>query len=437
MTSWSRSADGAEEPGPGSPGEARGAGLRESVTGGGGVGNTGAVSDSVAVRRGRVARVAPIVGRAFVGYCVLGLALYRALNSYLTEVSRGGYTYRTSEWLISYAGGFVRRGLFGDLLFGLAPAGAPTIWALAAVQFCCYAVVLAYLLSYLQRARYSWSALTLALGPAALPFIGWDVGGGFRKEILVFVAVILLAWARAAARQAVRVGLQALAVVVFGIAMFSWEASVVGVPIMLYLLRDDAGRPTLRLPRGWPSLAIVSLAAVGGTASVLSRGTPEISGAICNQVIQHGLTPELCHQAIEALSWSTDYVLQEQAARFPLYWGYLILLPLALLPIAVSPWLRRHWPWFVATVIAVAPLYVIGQDYGRWAHLLVMLPALAIMAEPPAAAEWPRWRGGWAFAYLTLWALPHWLRADDAWPWLGFFVGILNLLGFQTGGSYY
>ncbi len=437
MTSWSRSADGAEGPAPEDSGEAHGAAVSESAAGAGAVRHTGAVSGSVAVMRDRAARVIPVMGRAFVGYCVLGLALYQALNSYLTEVFRGGYTYRTSEWLISYAGGFVRRGLFGELLFGLAPAGRPTIVALAAIQFSCYAVVLAYLLSYLQRARYSWSALTLALGPAALPFIGWDVGGGFRKEILVFVAVILLAWARGAARRAVRVSLQALAVLVFGLAMFSWEASVVGVPIMLYLLRDDDGRPALRLPRGWASLAIVSLAVAGAAASVLSRGTPETSGAICNQVIEHGLTPELCHQAIEALSWSTDYVLQEQAARFPLYWSYFVLLPLTVLPVVVSPWLRRHWQWFAATVLAVVPLYLIGQDYGRWAHLLVMLPALAIMAGAPADAEWPRWRAGWAFAYLTLWGLPHWLRADDAWPWLGFFVAILDLLGFQTGGSYY
>ena len=44
------------------------------------------------------------------------------VRNYLTEGDTG--TYRVGDWLINYAGGFVRRGLFGEVLFAVSPPGA-------------------------------------------------------------------------------------------------------------------------------------------------------------------------------------------------------------------------------------------------------------------------------------------------------------------------
>jgi hypothetical protein len=127
-----------------------------------------------------------------------------------------------------------------------------------------------------------------------------------------------------------------------------------------------------------------------------------------------------------------DQAVAEVMTRFPLYWTYLWLLPLALLPVLTTPWLRRNWPWFVATALLVLPLYVIGQDYGRWAHLLVVAPALAIMAGEPSEVLNRWWRGGRTVAYTTLWGLPHWLPVGATWPLLGVLPALLDLLNQPT-----
>lgn len=364
------------------------------------------------------------IGRAVFACAVLGLALWRAVTDYLVrDITVGGISYRVGDWVINYAGGFVRRGLFGQLLFAAAPPGQPTLWVLFGFQAACYAVALAFVVSFLHRSGWAWPAIALACGPAALPFIGWDVEGGWRKEIISFAAIVLLAWARAAGTR-LRTALTVCAVLLFGLAMFSWEASVFAVPVMLHLLRRDGRWFGLR---GWPSLSILGLALAGGTASVLARGSQSIVWGVCGSVISQGLNRELCGGAIARLAQTPAEAIGQVAVRFPLYWGYVLLLPLALLPVLTTPWLRRNWPVFAATAALIAPLYALGEDWGRWAHLLVMAPALAIMAGgwPAAASRW--WKGGGTAAYVGLWGFPHWMFADATWPLLGFAWELLEL----------
>ncbi len=364
------------------------------------------------------------VARAAVAYAVLGLALWRAITDYFErDILVGGYTYRVGDWLISYSGGFVRRGLFGELLLAISPPGQPTLLVLAGFQLACYAVVAVYVISFLHRTGYAWPAVALACSPAALPFIGWDVEGGWRKEIIGFAAIALLGWARRSSGERVRRLLVAIAVVVFGLAMFSWEASIFAIPMMLFLLRRPDGRPD---PRSRATWTILGLGLVGGIASLVFRGDAAVAKAVCRTVVAQGLNPYLCDGAIAMIGQPLANALGAVAVRYPLYWWFLALLPLALLPVLTSPWLRRHWPWFVATVATVVPLYVIAEDYGRWAHLLLMAPALAIMAGElrDVASRW--WNGWTAVGYVTLWGLPHWLFPEGPWPLHSFWGALLE-----------
>ncbi|MCA0251709.1 MAG: hypothetical protein LCH76_05350 [Actinobacteria bacterium] len=364
------------------------------------------------------------IGRAAVAYAVLGLAFWRAVADYFArDIGVGGATYRVGDWLINYAGGFVRRGLFGELLFAASPPGQPTLWALAGFQLACYAIVAAYVVGFLHRTRYAWPAVALACSPAALPFIGWDVEGGWRKEIIGFAAIALLGWARRRSGERLSRVLVAVAVVVFGLAIFSWEASVFAIPMLLFLLRHYDGRPDLR---SWATWSILGLGLVGGVASLLFRGDTAVAAQICRTVVAQGLNPDLCGGAIAKIGQPLAEAMAAVAIRFPLYQWFLVLLPLALLPVLTSPWLRRNWPWFLATIVTVVPLYVIAEDYGRWAHLLLMAPALAIMAGDlrDVATRW--WNGWTTVAYVTLWGLPHWLFPDGAWPLHSFWGALLE-----------
>jgi hypothetical protein len=57
----------------------------------------------------------------YFGYLVIYISFVRGEFIYLTNLMKGDFPYQTSEWLINYGSGFVRRGLFGSLFLFLTP----------------------------------------------------------------------------------------------------------------------------------------------------------------------------------------------------------------------------------------------------------------------------------------------------------------------------
>jgi hypothetical protein len=369
--------------------------------------------------------VRPLV-RAGFAWVILALALWRAIDAYRIVVTQVTGLYQSADWLINYAGGFVRRGLFGQLWLILTPKGAGGLWWLFWFQVGCYAVIVAFVLTYLHHSRYSWSSIALMCGPAALPFIGWDVEGGFRKEILIFVALAVLAWTNLATRlpswlRGVMIG---LALLLWGLAAFSWEPTVLVVPAVGYLLlAGEPGRDRLRWWRRIAAGLFVAVGVSGLVASLLTPVQPGVTGQICRAIGSHGVRSSLfCKGAISALGWSSEEGLDLVRTSLPMQVGYLPLLVLAVLPIAVSPWLRRNWGWALASLLGVTGLFVVGVDYGRWAHILVMTLAICIATGGAAAVESSLWNPISVVLFTSTWGLRHYQPPEAApgdWPFLG------------------
>ncbi|PFG17170.1 hypothetical protein ATK74_1732 [Propionicimonas paludicola] len=364
--------------------------------------------------------------RAGFAWAILALALWRSIDAYRVVVAQVSGLYQSADWLINYGGGFVRRGLFGQLWLILTPKGPGSLWWLFWFQVGCYALILAFALTYLHRCRYSWSSIALICGPAALPFVGWDIEGGFRKEILIFVVLIVLAWTNLATRLPswLRGTLIGLALALWGLAAFSWEATVLVVPAAGFLLlAGEPGRDRLRL---WRRISAGLFVAVGVAGLVASTWVPVASGTtgqICRAIGGHGVRSSMfCKGAISALGWSSQEGLELVRTSLPMQVGYLPLLILAVLPIAVSPWLRHNWAWALASLLGVAALFVVGVDYGRWAHILVMSLAICIAASGPEAVESKLWNPISAVLFVSTWGLRHYQppeAAPEDWPFLG------------------
>src|SRR5664279_4125975 len=144
---------------------------------------------------------AGLLGRAVVAWAVLGLALWLTISAYAAVVASGGGPYQTADWLISYAGGFVRRGLFGAIYLAVFPPGQAGLWVLFALQVLLYAIPIAYAVLWLTRSKCAWLGVALVCGPAAFAFVGWDTDGFARKESLGPTALTLLAIAASPARK--------------------------------------------------------------------------------------------------------------------------------------------------------------------------------------------------------------------------------------------
>ena len=362
--------------------------------------------------------------RALFAFALLAIELGYMLYYRALDTRAGGAAYQSADWLISYADGFVRRGLFGEIFLAVAPAGSVGLWTLFAVQALLYAIVFGFAVWVLVRFRFSWPAIALVAGPAALGFFAWDPAAGFRKEVLVYVSLSLLVWALIAVRRKVGAAVLAvLSLLVFVLAVFSWETSALFLPAYLYLLvrrGEDLGLSVLfrRILAG----AFLLVGGAGLALGTLFHGTVSTAQAICEVVREHGFSrPDLCSGAIDAIGWTSQYTLDSVTASFPLYVGYLPLALLALIPVLTTPWLRRNWAWALLIAAAFVPLFVIVTDYGRWINMIVMALIFCIVAGPAQNTFSRAWTWLTVILYTTLWGLPHWLPADYAqpWPWLG------------------
>jgi hypothetical protein len=374
------------------------------------------------------------LGRAVVAWSVVGLAPWLAVSAYALVVAGGGGPYQTADWLISYAGGFVRRGLFGTLYLALFPAGQAGLWVLFAVQVLLYAVPIGYAVVWLARSGYAWLNIALVCGPAAWAFTGWDPLGFARKESLALTALTLLAIAASPARKPVaREALVAGGLAAYAVAVFSWEGNALLLPGVAFLVLAAFG--------GWVDWTarvhtlVAAVIAVGGLGlSVLYPGTSATGAQVCAALQGKGLDAGLCGGpfggAIGYLGKTPAQMIDTVGQSFPLYWGYLPWLVLGLLPLATTTWVRRHWGWALASALALVPLFVIAADYGRWITLLVLELLICLMATEPKPAGSIGWSGLATVLYLTTWGIPHWTSAQmrPPWPWLGAAKEITNFL---------
>lgn len=369
-----------------------------------------------------------LAGRRIVALAVLGFALACGITAYARIIAAGGGNHQTADWLISYAGEFVRRGLFGEVLLAVTPPGPATLWVLFALQVAMYVPVVGFVVWFLARTQWSWSAIALACSPAGLAFIGWDAAGGFRKEVLGFCALAFLATARLATRTWLRRAALALSLVAWTVGLLSWEAIVFMAPAVLFLLW--AGRPmpqTLPLTGVYGAIGLAALA-----ASVTFSGSGESAARACHAIVTHGLDEKLCSGSIAWVGADLQLTLDLVKWGLNVNVGHLLMLPLAALPIVFTGWFRRYWPWALAMVVGVAPLFVLGLDWGRWIHIMFMQIALCMMVAAADLIESPQWTGVAALLYVTLWGLPHATPSGDVgspnWPFTGLIATLITAL---------
>lgn len=363
--------------------------------------------------------------RAVLAILILGISAVLALSFYSSVISSGGNDHQAGDWLISYPDGFIRRGLFGEILLTIGPSGPPLLWLLFAIQVSVYVVIFAFFIRYLIQTSFSWSAIALVCSPAALPFIGWDPLGGFRKEILGFLALVLLAFAREQVGKNRQVVLVVASLLVWTVGVFSWESLAFLLPGVGYLLLVDSPLPWRK-----PVAAIytaIGLLALG--ASAIWHGGPGTATALCDATTARGLGPQLCTGAFAWMGRGLNDSLASVTQNLAVHSGYLVVLALAALPIALSPWLRIHWRWAIAALMGILPLFVLGIDYGRWIHILVIELSVCIAVAGKKLVESSLWNPLSVGLYVSLWGVPHAAPTPSdlaGWPFRGLAASVIT-----------
>jgi hypothetical protein len=333
---------------------------------------------------------------------------------------QGGSPYQTGDWLINYSGGFVRRGLFGELFLSIPISGAIGLWMLNLIQISMYCFLLAFGYRMIRREQFSWLAILVWLGPATLGFFAWDSGSPFWKEILCYLVILLLIAARDNSSKPVRTFFNVLAILCYVLATFSWEPSALFLPILIFLVWTNPNLEEEQLKRVSLVIAFIGIGLSGAIASVFFHGDAVTSSIICESIRSKGyLGTQLCLGSINAIGWSSSYTFNLVQQSYPLYFGYLAVLPLTFAPIVYALKDGKHRLWALVVLVSFIPLFVIVPDYGRWMSMAAIslafltttfrsLPALRIKRLPILSV-----------GYLSLWGIPYWIDPSGSWPWLG------------------
>lgn len=338
--------------------------------------------------------------------CILPMLALRIAEEHRVFFATPGASWGASEWMIDYAAGFVRRGLGGAILRDTIRStgiGFFPVWiAAGTLSFLGLCALMLRATSCLRGPRL-WR-LALLLNPMLL--ITACHYGTFARKDLLFVWATLInvsLCSRVVAMPNRSMGMRAalplavfsaaavvLALLHEGLLLFAWFP--INFAVCLYVLsRMELRRRALLLllallPPG------VALAAV-----VFHHGNAPMAKTICES--WRFAVPVPCGRLsamppeVAALGWSLARgiaLATTFAPRFPLYpaifvlaGGLLILSIRILIPAAR---LEHLMAALLLPFLASLPLYLLGDDWGRWLALVAMssLPAMLSPQIRPA-----------------------------------------------------
>lgn len=321
---------------------------------------------------------------------LLIILLIWAMGSQLVSAPSWGHdSYQITEWLINYAGGFVRRGLPGTLIGMVSNTTGIQANLLAIVaSLVCYLLLAAWLL---RRATSTFPAvLILSCVVMGIPAYQDSIVRKDCLQLLFFLGCLMVDGSRLPRPLAIAV-LNLFA----GVAILCHEAFVFYAlaGFILFRIRDRESVTGMDFLRR--SLALLP-AGICFLLTVRHHGTPDQAVAINDswmplwRTIHPGNpaigTPDA---AIEALGWTSEQGLSLSLYMLtsgwyqPLAWAMVFTVSFALVVLFTDRDAdRRGQPAMetrirvtailLAQLAFISPLFLLGVDYGRWLFLWVV-----------------------------------------------------------------
>jgi len=354
------------------------------------------------------------------------------------------------DWLITYAGGFVRRGLGGELVLAASRAtGSPPNQVAWATFVLLYASFAAGLFTVLWQRRLTFWYLVLCLSPACLTFTFHNPEAVGRKDVLLLASLTLWAFLQRS-RPASTASTSWMAVLAVLLTLLH-EVFAFFTPyfvLLAYLAEPEPRRGHWRralLVPGAAGLVVPLIAAFSGPLS---------EPALCQRLVATGAPPQVCEGVLDygRESVAASVSLFQEAATLSAVPGIGAALALTLVPPLVfllATVRTRRSAMFSGAVVALAvlattPLFVLAIDWGRWlalhAGLLTIVASVVLPAgggRPYRPAHGTRLvvslaLGLTVVASMFLWEVRHCCQADLIRPFSPLVAAraVLDDLGF-------
>ena len=297
------------------------------------------------------------------------------------------------DWLISYSGGFIRRGLMGEAIFYFGSlSGLPIAWIVAAIQALAAGVFFFGLAFILFPKNITLGQLTVLLNPLSVGYVLVDPATAGRKEILILALVVI--WQVLETRSAALSASKIVLGLSLSIVVLSHEGLYFFIP--LFLLVSISTNPTLRM-RGLAQRVFLLLAPTSlALLSVVTVQTSATAEQLCSPLTRAGYTTYTCDGAIysavlgnadgavSALSWLASF-----PSSYFLYFlflsGFLALSGLVMYAASGGESRFQFWTQIALTLSAVSftsPLFLVAVDWGRFVHVVAVVITIAVISLP-------------------------------------------------------
>lgn len=301
---------------------------------------------------------------------------------YAREIVNGGHSWKTGDWLINYEGGWIRRGLIGQILYCMSGIGVSILWCSFFIQTLIYCVIAHLVLKLFFSIKREISWLLFIFSPAFIflfPFN--DTGGGFRKETIVFLSYCLLVVGLMNGRLDHKYLISSL--MIYIVAVFSHEIAAFCLIFFLYMLFESTGLNPILKRIGRMYVVGFLIAGVAGLAFSFYRpGGLGASSAICDSLVKLGLNRNICDGAIEWLSNDARYALSTVADHIPYFLPYYFtLLILAIIPLFLSDWWKKRLLLLLLGFGSLIPLFFVAIDWGRFIHIYIFMVFVSFLFD--------------------------------------------------------
>ncbi len=298
---------------------------------------------------------------------LLVFVLIQVINNLYRILNRGGDNWGSGEWLINYGGGFIRRGLFGEILLNLPFTGAQTLWVLFVFQSGLFFIIWLYFVKTLARFNFEWSYIAILCNPFALCILAWDEYVFVRKELLGIAVLVLIA--DRINRDSIPRKLFLVSIhVFFALAVFSSEVNLTLLPGLIYLI-SIYSRKTVNFFHSF-ILVVISLSSI--LVSLIYPGDKLAAQNICKKIVDDGLDASSnCMGSVSIIGMPIKEMVSTLIGNYPSNFTYLIIGLIALFPLIRSNWINQNLLWFYFMLLGVSPLFFIGWDYGRWIFIFI------------------------------------------------------------------
>ncbi len=318
------------------------------------------------------------------------------------------------DWLTNYQGGFVRRGLCGEIILRIGDAtGLPPQTIAVAIILALYGVLYTLAIRLFLSLRDRGPALLLIFAPFLLMFEPLSRMAFGRKEILLVIAIAALAGDFARRREDRPSWAPEIALALFPLAVLSHEAVFLYSPYLLFFALVGP-RPAARR---WLAVGLWLVSGVTFGLAIAFHGDAQTVAGICDSLAPRlGLLdmPNACLQKDSQIVWlahdaayGLNSFMRQYAANSVATLAPALLLTLAAFA-PLTGFFQHLWTarravaiWLAGcaglAVVMSLPLFVVATDWGRWMRIHAVafgMISIALLAREQKA--------GWTSAHTAI-----------------------------------